>query len=185
MIWMAHDRFKADVMHRSSDLLIPVIEDGIRVLIYAGVNDLMCNFIGNEVSRTCLPSAPSVTLIVGYLCDHTALGRQTRDDLPSRLLEFDRHPLHLLQQDRGWVRQVGRSRSRKHCVHGHLRGWTHGEFLHDLLFPSLLCKRGSDRGWGCDMTGPARSALGRAQHAGQVVEQRAFGFGQVDVHLSR
>lgn len=46
-------RFKADVMHRSSDLLIPIIEDGIRVLIYAGVNDLMCNFIGNEVgSRT-------------------------------------------------------------------------------------------------------------------------------------
>jgi carboxypeptidase C (cathepsin A) len=51
-MWMAHVRFKADVMHRSSDLLIPVIEDGIRVLIYAGVNDLMCNFIGNEVSRT-------------------------------------------------------------------------------------------------------------------------------------
>jgi hypothetical protein len=37
-------------MHRSCDLLIPIIEDGIRVLIYAGVQDLMCNFIGNEVS---------------------------------------------------------------------------------------------------------------------------------------
>ena len=47
-------------MHRSSDLLIPVIEDGIRVLIYAGVNDLMCNFIGNEVSRT--PSIATLSL---------------------------------------------------------------------------------------------------------------------------
>lgn len=35
--------FNADVMHKTSDLLIPVIEDGIRVLIYAGVQDLMCN----------------------------------------------------------------------------------------------------------------------------------------------
>lgn len=146
-MWMAHDRFKADVMHRSSDLLIPVIEDGIRVLIYAGVNDLMCNFIGNEVSRICLPSAPSVTLIVGNLCDYAALGRQARDNLPSRLLELDRHPLHLVQQDRGWVRQVGRSRSRKHRVHGHLRGRTHGEYTHDPLSLSLLRMRGSDRGW--------------------------------------
>jgi cathepsin A (carboxypeptidase C) len=32
-----------DVMHPTSELLIPLIEDGIRVLIYAGVQDLMCN----------------------------------------------------------------------------------------------------------------------------------------------
>lgn len=40
--------FQGDAMHNSAQLLPDLIEDGIRVLIYAGVQDLMCNFIGNE-----------------------------------------------------------------------------------------------------------------------------------------
>lgn len=39
---------QGDVMHHTSDLLKPIIEDGIRVLVYAGTRDMMCNFIGNE-----------------------------------------------------------------------------------------------------------------------------------------
>ncbi|KDN47962.1 hypothetical protein K437DRAFT_255694 [Tilletiaria anomala UBC 951] len=36
-----------DSMHDAASLLIPLIEDDIRVLIYAGETDAMCNWIGN------------------------------------------------------------------------------------------------------------------------------------------
>lgn len=35
--------FQGDVMHNSAKLLPDLIEDGIRLLVYAGVQDLMCN----------------------------------------------------------------------------------------------------------------------------------------------
>ncbi len=37
-----------DSMHDASALLIPLINDGIRTLIYAGETDAMCNWIGNR-----------------------------------------------------------------------------------------------------------------------------------------
>jgi len=37
-----------DSMHDSAKQLIPMIDDGIRVLIYAGEADAMCNYIGNR-----------------------------------------------------------------------------------------------------------------------------------------
>ncbi|CAO1629228.1 unnamed protein product [Jaminaea pallidilutea] len=39
---------QGDSMHDSSALLPPLIEDGIRVGIYAGVADAMCHWVGNE-----------------------------------------------------------------------------------------------------------------------------------------
>jgi len=40
--------FAGDGMHNSAALLPPLIEDGIRVLIYAGDQDFMCEWIGNK-----------------------------------------------------------------------------------------------------------------------------------------
>ncbi|KAJ9110119.1 hypothetical protein QFC19_001790 [Naganishia cerealis] len=40
--------FNGDVMKETSLLMVPLVNEGIRLLIYAGVQDLMCNFIGNE-----------------------------------------------------------------------------------------------------------------------------------------
>ncbi|KAF5349522.1 hypothetical protein D9756_008992 [Leucocoprinus leucothites] len=37
-----------DGMHNSASLLPELIEDGIRLLVYAGNADMMCNYIGNE-----------------------------------------------------------------------------------------------------------------------------------------
>jgi cathepsin A (carboxypeptidase C) len=39
--------FQGDGMKHSAALLPPLLEAGIRVLIYAGVEDFMCNFKGN------------------------------------------------------------------------------------------------------------------------------------------
>ncbi|TDL28277.1 carboxypeptidase C [Rickenella mellea] len=39
---------QGDAMHNSAKLLPELIEDGIRLLVYAGNADYMCNFIGNE-----------------------------------------------------------------------------------------------------------------------------------------
>lgn len=41
--------FQGDAMHNSALLLPELIEDGIRLLVYAGVHDLMCNVLGNEM----------------------------------------------------------------------------------------------------------------------------------------
>uniref|UniRef100_A0A0W0FN62 Carboxypeptidase n=1 Tax=Moniliophthora roreri TaxID=221103 RepID=A0A0W0FN62_MONRR len=39
---------QGDDMHNSALLLPELINDGIRLLVYAGDTDLVCNFIGNE-----------------------------------------------------------------------------------------------------------------------------------------
>ncbi|GJE97833.1 serine carboxypeptidase [Phanerochaete sordida] len=39
---------QGDGMHNSAALLPELIEDGIRLLVYAGNADMMCNFMGNE-----------------------------------------------------------------------------------------------------------------------------------------
>ena len=36
---------QGDGMHNSAALLPPLIEDGVRLLVYAGNADMMCNFI--------------------------------------------------------------------------------------------------------------------------------------------
>ncbi|KAF8586261.1 alpha/beta-hydrolase [Ramaria rubella] len=38
---------QGDAMHNAAALLPPLLEDGIRLLVYAGNADFMCNFIGN------------------------------------------------------------------------------------------------------------------------------------------
>ncbi|KAF8586263.1 peptidase S10 serine carboxypeptidase [Ramaria rubella] len=38
---------QGDGMHNSAALLPPLLEDGVRLLVYAGNADFMCNFIGN------------------------------------------------------------------------------------------------------------------------------------------
>ncbi|KAI0066410.1 serine carboxypeptidase [Artomyces pyxidatus] len=40
--------FQGDGMHNSAALLPELINDGIRLLVYAGNADLMCNYVGNE-----------------------------------------------------------------------------------------------------------------------------------------
>jgi len=40
--------FQGDGMHNSAALLPELINDGIRLLVYAGNADMMCNYIGNE-----------------------------------------------------------------------------------------------------------------------------------------
>ncbi|KAI0275295.1 Alpha/Beta hydrolase protein [Gloeopeniophorella convolvens] len=40
--------FQGDGMHNSAVLLPELINDGIRLLVYAGNADMMCNYIGNE-----------------------------------------------------------------------------------------------------------------------------------------
>jgi cathepsin A (carboxypeptidase C) len=40
--------FQGDSMHNSALLLPELINDGIRLLVYAGNADAMCNFLGNE-----------------------------------------------------------------------------------------------------------------------------------------
>lgn len=45
-----------DSMHDASELLLPLVEDGVRVLIYAGVTDAMCSAIGNERWMVNFPS---------------------------------------------------------------------------------------------------------------------------------
>ncbi|EIN14318.1 serine carboxypeptidase [Punctularia strigosozonata HHB-11173 SS5] len=40
--------FQGDGMHNSADLLPELVNDGIRLLVYAGNADAMCNFMGNE-----------------------------------------------------------------------------------------------------------------------------------------
>merc|ERR1712130_751295 len=39
---------QGDGMHNSALLLPPLVNDGVRLLVYAGNADMMCNFIGNE-----------------------------------------------------------------------------------------------------------------------------------------
>ncbi|EKM61756.1 uncharacterized protein PHACADRAFT_248586 [Phanerochaete carnosa HHB-10118-sp] len=39
---------QGDGMHNSAVLLSPLIEDGVRLLVYAGNADMVCNFMGNE-----------------------------------------------------------------------------------------------------------------------------------------
>ncbi|KAL8284039.1 hypothetical protein RQP46_005152 [Phenoliferia psychrophenolica] len=39
--------FNGDVSHNTAALIPPMLEDGIRVLIYAGEADFMCNYLGN------------------------------------------------------------------------------------------------------------------------------------------
>jgi len=40
--------FQGDGMHNSALLLPELIDDGVRLLVYAGNADMMCNYIGNE-----------------------------------------------------------------------------------------------------------------------------------------
>lgn len=40
--------FQGDAMHNSALLLPPLINDGVKLLVYAGNADAMCNYIGNE-----------------------------------------------------------------------------------------------------------------------------------------
>ncbi|PCH36516.1 hypothetical protein WOLCODRAFT_28645 [Wolfiporia cocos MD-104 SS10] len=40
--------FQGDGAHNSAKLLPELVEDGVRLLVYAGNADMMCNFIGNE-----------------------------------------------------------------------------------------------------------------------------------------
>jgi cathepsin A (carboxypeptidase C) len=39
---------QGDEMHNSASLLTDLVEDGVRLLVYAGNADLMCNYMGNE-----------------------------------------------------------------------------------------------------------------------------------------
>ncbi|KAJ9103145.1 hypothetical protein QFC21_002567 [Naganishia friedmannii] len=48
--------FNGDVMRETSLLMVPLVNEGIRLLIYAGVRDLMCNYIGNEQWVDVLPT---------------------------------------------------------------------------------------------------------------------------------
>jgi cathepsin A (carboxypeptidase C) len=44
--------FQGDGMHNSAALLPELINDGVRLLVYAGNADLMCNFIVRSVALT-------------------------------------------------------------------------------------------------------------------------------------
>ncbi|KIP04923.1 hypothetical protein PHLGIDRAFT_31123 [Phlebiopsis gigantea 11061_1 CR5-6] len=39
---------QGDGMHNSAKLLPPLLEDGVKLLVYAGDADMMCNYMGNE-----------------------------------------------------------------------------------------------------------------------------------------
>ena len=39
--------FQGDGMHNSATLLLPLLSDGIKLLVYAGNADGMCNYMGN------------------------------------------------------------------------------------------------------------------------------------------
>lgn len=47
--------FASDWMRNYQQVLVPMIEDGIRVLIYAGDVDFICNWIGNKAWTQALP----------------------------------------------------------------------------------------------------------------------------------
>ncbi|KAJ7608663.1 carboxypeptidase C [Roridomyces roridus] len=49
--------FQGDGMHNSAALLTELVDGGIRLLIYAGNADMMCNFMGNERWLDVLPSS--------------------------------------------------------------------------------------------------------------------------------
>jgi len=40
--------FQGDSVHNAAELLVPLLNNGVRLLVYAGKADFMCNFIGNE-----------------------------------------------------------------------------------------------------------------------------------------
>merc|ERR1719183_2391167 len=46
--YAVNDQFHGDWMLRYDDVLIPMLNDGVRVLIYAGDCDFICNWIGNK-----------------------------------------------------------------------------------------------------------------------------------------
>ena len=54
---------QGDGMHNSAKLLPPLIEDGVRLLVYAGNADMMCNFM---VSNSCLTFHTIVELDVVF-----------------------------------------------------------------------------------------------------------------------
>ncbi|KAI8464535.1 MAG: serine carboxypeptidase III precursor [Monoraphidium minutum] len=45
---LVHAGFMGDFMRNFGDKLVPLLEDGIRVMIYAGDQDLICNWLGNR-----------------------------------------------------------------------------------------------------------------------------------------
>ncbi|KAH9023151.1 Alpha/Beta hydrolase protein [Lactarius pseudohatsudake] len=65
--------YHGDGMHNSAALLPELINDGIRLLVYAGNADLMCNYIGNEAWVENLEhkfhkefkAAPSIQWVIG------------------------------------------------------------------------------------------------------------------------
>jgi cathepsin A (carboxypeptidase C) len=45
---LVNKMFTADFMHSYHDLVPPMLEDGVQVLIYAGDVDYICNWLGNK-----------------------------------------------------------------------------------------------------------------------------------------
>lgn len=48
-------QFNGDVSHNTVALLPPLLESGIRVLIYNGEDDFLCNWVGNEAWTLAMP----------------------------------------------------------------------------------------------------------------------------------
>lgn len=65
---LVHAGFSGDFMRDYGDKLVPLLEDGVRVMIYAGDKDLICNWLGNRrwvdalewEGRDAFASAPEV-----------------------------------------------------------------------------------------------------------------------------
>ena len=69
---------QGDAMHNSAGLLPELLEDGIRVLIYNGVEDFMCNHVGNAAWMEALPSIYSTEYAAAnttsFIVNHRSAG---------------------------------------------------------------------------------------------------------------
>ncbi len=75
--------FMSDWMRNYQQVLVPMIESGVRVLIYAGDVDFICNWIGNKAWTLALPwsghSKFNAAIDVNWL--HTKNGEQVKGGL--------------------------------------------------------------------------------------------------------
>lgn len=54
--------FQGDGMHNSAALLLPLLNDGVKLLVYAGNADAMCNYMVRAILLTVLSSSINLFL---------------------------------------------------------------------------------------------------------------------------